>query len=95
MNRTTQHAPSYRIYAVERRHTTRARWMDIGSAFTHSDGKGFDLELHTMPLNAAELVVRPSAEKRLADGSFVQRARQNQCSSNAISKSDGLVAASP
>jgi hypothetical protein len=46
--------------------------MDIGTAFAHSDGKGFDLELQSMPLSAAQLVARIRAERRLADGSIVQ-----------------------
>lgn len=50
--------------------------MDIGTAFTHRDGQGFDLELQTMPLSAAELVVRTSAEKRLADGSLAEVTQQ-------------------
>lgn len=76
MNRTTRRAPGYRIYAVERRHTNRACWTAIGMAFTHRDGKGFDLELQTMPLSPAQLVARISAERRLADGSIVQVTQQ-------------------
>jgi hypothetical protein len=78
MNRTTRSLPTYRIYAVERHHTKRARWMDIGTAFTHRDGKGFDLELQTMPLTAVALVARISAEKRLGDGSIVQMTRRQR-----------------
>jgi hypothetical protein len=80
MNRTTRRAPSYRIYAVERRHTKKACWMDIGTAFTHSDGKGFDLELQTMPLSASELVARVSWEKRLASGSLMLATHKRGCS---------------
>ena len=96
MNRTTHHAPSYRIYAVERRHTKRPSWTDVGTAFTHRDGKGFDLELQTMPLSAAELVVRPSAEKRLADGSLAEVTQQKNGHSrkaNSVLKTDSSLLA--
>lgn len=96
MNTTTHRAPSYRIYAVERRHPRKVCWMDIGTAFTHRDGKGFDLELQTMPLSAAQLVARISAEKRLADGSIVRfTGQKRRCSrkTNSVLKTDSILSA--
>jgi hypothetical protein len=52
--------------------------MDIGTAFSHKDGKGFDLELQSMPLSAAELVVRTSAEHRLTDGTIARFTHQRR-----------------
>jgi hypothetical protein len=72
MSRRSQTRPTHRIYAVLRRHTRGACWMDVGSAITHADGKGFDLELQTMPLTAEELVIRTAAEHILPNG-IVQR----------------------
>lgn len=68
MSRTSSTHNIYRVYAVERRRSSYASWTDIGAAFTHPDGKGFDLELQSMPLSAAELVVRTAAERIRANG---------------------------
>lgn len=71
MNRVKRRMPTHRIYAVERRSAGKACWIDIGMAFTHNDGRGFDLVLQSMPLSAVELVARTRCEKRLADGSII------------------------
>jgi hypothetical protein len=63
MSKVYARCATHRIYAVERRRTKNARWIDIGAAWTHPDGKGFDLELQTVPLTAAELVVRIAGER--------------------------------
>jgi hypothetical protein len=49
--------PSHRIYAVTQ---GRTRWTDIGAAWIHKDRNGFDLRLETVPLTAAEIIVRPN-----------------------------------
>jgi hypothetical protein len=72
MSKSSKQEPAYRIYAVERRTTNRASWTDIGTAYTHRDGKGFDLQLQSMPLSAAELVVRPVTEKIAPDGEILR-----------------------
>jgi hypothetical protein len=49
-----------------------------------------------MPLSAAELVVRPSAEKRLADGSLAEAAQQkcgHSRKANSVLKTDSALSA--
>ena len=49
--------PTHRIYAVLRR-GDKARWQEIGAAWAHGDGEGFNLKLDYLPLNAGEIVMR-------------------------------------
>jgi len=59
----TYNRPSHRIYAVTKI-GERANWREIGAAWPHKDGEGFNLKLDFLPLNGAELVVRkPKAEE--------------------------------
>jgi hypothetical protein len=61
MSKSSRRHTVYRIYAVERRRSPPASWTDIGLAFAHKDGKGFDLELQSMPLSALSIVMCKSA----------------------------------
>lgn len=58
MRSSTQ--PSHRVYAVT---NGRTCWLDIGAAWMHKDGKGFDLHLETMPFMAAEIIARAEGAK--------------------------------
>lgn len=71
MSRSSRRKPTHRVYAVLRRRTPVACWMDIGAAISHKDGKGFDLELQSMPLRAEELVVRTMDEQIARDGTLI------------------------
>lgn len=54
---TPSNKPTHRLYAVTKR-ADKSRWQEIGAAWSHKDGKGFNLKLDYLPLNAAELVLR-------------------------------------
>jgi hypothetical protein len=55
--------PSHRIYAVTK-NGERSNWREIGAAWAHRDGEGFNLKLAYLPLNGGEIVIRkPKAEK--------------------------------
>ena len=57
-NTSTQtNRPTHRAYAVTKR-GEKSRWQEIGAAWSHRDGKGFNLTLDYLPLNGAELVLR-------------------------------------
>jgi hypothetical protein len=49
------------IYSLNLRGGNEGDWMKIGSAYPHDDGKGFDLKLEVLPLNA-RLVLREPPE---------------------------------
>lgn len=54
---TTTKQPTHRIYAVTKR-GSKNHWQEIGAAWPHTDGHGFNLKLDYLPLNSAELVIR-------------------------------------
>jgi hypothetical protein len=49
--------PSHRVYAVSK-NGKRSFWREIGAAWAHGDGEGFNLKLDYLPLNGAEIVIR-------------------------------------
>ena len=53
----TASRPTHRIYAVAKR-GDKTFWQEIGAAWSHKDGKGFNLKLDYLPLNGADLVLR-------------------------------------
>lgn len=57
---TTNKHPTHRVYAVTRKGSAdRAYWTEIGAAWPHKDGRGFNLKLTLVPLSPdAELVIR-------------------------------------
>ena len=55
--------PSHRVYAVTKS-GERSNWREIGAAWAHKDGEGFNLKLDYLPLNDAEIVIRkPKADE--------------------------------
>ena len=43
--------PSHRVFTVEKRDGKDDYWTEIGAAFPHKDGKGFNLQLRALPLD--------------------------------------------
>jgi hypothetical protein len=61
--------PTHRVYAVTKKEgDKKARWAEIGAAWPHKDGKGFNLKLDMLPLNGAELVIRQPSAKAATGG---------------------------
>jgi len=52
--------PAFRVYSVIPRDGKDDYWLNIGLAFPHQDGKGFNVMLQALPLNA-KLVLREAA----------------------------------
>ena len=52
---TDSKKPTHRAFIVkkfnDKEGTEKSRWLDIGSVWTHRDGKGFDLNLEAVPLD--------------------------------------------
>jgi hypothetical protein len=63
-NQTAPRQPTQRVYAVTKAEgAEKGFWTEIGAAWAHQDGKGFNLKLDYLPLNGAEIVIRePRAE---------------------------------
>jgi hypothetical protein len=57
MTKSTSKRPSHRIYAVTK-NSDKNFWREIGVAWPHGDGAGFNLKFDYLPLNGAEIVIR-------------------------------------
>ena len=44
-------APTHRVYTVIKRDGQDDYWLNIGLAFPHKDGKGFNIVLQALPLD--------------------------------------------
>ena len=59
MTTETTTRPTHRVYAVSKRpNAEKAHWTEIGAAWPHKDGKGFNIALNFLPLAEAEIVIR-------------------------------------
>jgi hypothetical protein len=50
--------PSYQAYTVIKREGQDDFWLNIGAAFMHQDGDGFNIMLQAFPING-KIVLRP------------------------------------
>ncbi len=48
---STSRLPSHVAYQVKEREGKKPIWTRIGSAWSHADGKGFNIQLDAMPLD--------------------------------------------
>ena len=54
--------PAYRAYTVVKREGKDDFWLNLGVAFPHEDGEGFNILLQALPTDA-KLVLRTYKEK--------------------------------
>jgi Bacterial regulatory protein, Fis family len=73
MNKDNQSALG--VYSVIADKGGRDRWVNIGSAVPHTDGKGFDVMLRALPLDA-RLVLREPVEEEPHENESASLARQ-------------------
>ena len=50
--------PAYQAYTVVKREGQDDFWLNIGAAFMHQDGDGFNVVLQALPING-KIVLRP------------------------------------
>jgi hypothetical protein len=56
---STSNRPTHRIFAVSQRgEGKKSDWREIGAAWQHKDGRGFNLKLLMLPLNGSDIVLR-------------------------------------
>ena len=62
--KTENKAPTHRAYSVRNfgEDNKKSYWTQIGSAWAHSDGKGYNILLESVPVNG-RLTIRPIKEK--------------------------------
>lgn len=58
--------PTHRAFSVIRREGQDDFWLNLGLAFPHKDGKGFNIVLQALPLDG-KIVCREVAEGEEAD----------------------------
>jgi hypothetical protein len=68
-------APTHRVYTVIRREGQDDYWLNIGLAFPHKDGNGFNIVLQALPLDG-KIVCREVAEEDEAEPSQPPQGRQ-------------------
>lgn len=59
---TENKKPSHRVYTIRPTQDEKGYWLNIGSAWAHNDGKGFNVSLDATPVNG-RLVIREIGEK--------------------------------
>ena len=59
---SSDNQPAFRVYSVIKREGKDDFWLNIGLAFPHNDGKGFNVMLQAMPFDG-KLVLRETAEE--------------------------------
>jgi hypothetical protein len=56
-NETTKALPSHRVYAVSKQGDGKSTWTEIGAAWPHKKGEGFNLAFTARPLDGAQIVL--------------------------------------
>lgn len=62
-NESTGKAPTHIAYHVRDRDGKKGFWTRIGSAWAHSDGKGFNIQLDCQPVDG-RITVRVAGEEK-------------------------------
>lgn len=60
----TKALPTHRVYSVSKNGEKKATWQEIGAAWPHKDGKGFNLTFAARPLEGAQIVLRLTSAKK-------------------------------
>jgi len=63
---TANARPSHRIYSVSKDGNEKSRWTELGAAWPHKDGKGFQLKFNACPIGDYDLVLRTAQTKKRA-----------------------------
>ena len=62
--KTDKTLPTHRVYSVSKNGEEKAAWTEIGAAWPHKDGKGFNLTFTARPLEGAQIVLRVATAKK-------------------------------
>jgi hypothetical protein len=63
-NANTKALPTHRVYSVSKNGEQKSTWQEIGAAWPHKDGKGFNLTFTARPLEGAQIVLRVATAKK-------------------------------
>ena len=59
--------PSHQAYTVVKREGQDDYWLNIGAAFMHQDGDGFNIMLQALPINGKIVLRPPKAQTEQAE----------------------------
>jgi len=60
---TAKNSPAYHVFCVTNGEGDKAAWAEIGSAWKHKDGLGFNIQLKALPLPEGRIVLREPKAK--------------------------------
>jgi len=60
-------AKRYTVYTIVKRERKDDFWLNIGVAFPHDDGKGFNVFLQALPLGDGKIVLREADAAQAGD----------------------------
>jgi hypothetical protein len=84
MARDTHQAPTHRAYTVIKRGEGQDDfWLNIGAAFAHQDGKGFNIVLQALPIDAKIVVREPDVAEQEAPARETARSGSRSRQGNA------------
>ncbi len=55
--------PAYQAYTVVKREGADDYWLNIGAAFMHQDGDGYNIVLQALPINGKIVLRLPKAQE--------------------------------
>ena len=59
MTTRTNNKPTHKLYAITKSaNTDKSFWQEIGAAWEHRDGDGFNVKLLFLPLVGQDIVIR-------------------------------------
>lgn len=61
---TSKNSPTHRIYSVTKDASGKSDWKDIGAAWPHKDGRGFNLRYTGKPEEGAEVIIRVARPRK-------------------------------
>jgi len=62
-NQPTKSMPSHHVYRVsDREESEKAIWTQIGAAWPHGDGKGFNIQLSAFPISGKMTIRERTSE---------------------------------
>ena len=67
--------PAYRAYSVIKRDGKEDFWLNLGVAFPHDDGEGFNILLQALPLDA-KIVLRTYKESEQVQKEVVDKGKK-------------------
>lgn len=75
MSNTQQ--PTYQAYTVIKREGQDDYWLNIGAAFMHQDGEGYNIVLQALPING-KIVLRPPKNKDASEEQTPANSRRQE-----------------